>query len=368
MTVRVGINGFGRIGRNFLRAARSQGGAVEVMAVNDLTDARTNAHLLRYDSTHGRFDGEIITEGDTLIVDGHRIRVLAEREPKALPWDEMGVEVVVESTGRFTLRGDAAGHLEGGARRVIISAPSKNADATFVIGVNDDEYDPVHHVVVSNASCTTNCFVPMVKVLDDAFGVTSGFMMTVHAYTNDQNLLDLPHEDLRRARAAALNIVPASSGAARATKLVLPAMAGRLDGGALRVPVGDGSITDFTVVVPRTVTVDDVNDAFRTASTSGPLAAVLDFTTDPIVSSDIVGSPASCTFDAGLTMTVPVGPDQTLVKVQGWYDNEWGYANRLVDLAVLVGALGPDDRSAGDGSAGDRAAGDRAAGDRSPQA
>ncbi len=337
MTVRVGINGFGRIGRNFLRAARTQGDAVQVMALNDLTDARTNAHLLRYDTTHGRFDGEVRTEGDTLVVDGSPIRVLAEREPKALPWDEMGVEVVIESSGRFTTRGDAAGHLEGGARRVIISAPSKDADATFVMGVNDDEFDPDAHVVVSNASCTTNCFVPMVKVLDDAFGVTSGLMMTVHAYTNDQNLLDLPHDDLRRARAAALNIAPASSGAARATNLVLPDMRGRLDGGALRVPVGDGSITDFTVVVPRTLTVDEVNDAFRAASETGSLARVLDYTTDPIVSSDIVGNPASCTFDAGLTMVMPIGPDQSLVKVQGWYDNEWGYANRLVDLAVLVG-------------------------------
>ena len=341
MTVRVGINGFGRIGRNFLRAARMLGEGVQVVAVNDLTSANTNAHLLRYDSTHGRFDGEISVEGDALIVDGAPIRVFAEREPKAQPWEDVGVEVVIESTGRFTARNDAAGHLEGGANRVIISAPSKDADATFVIGVNDHEFDPATHVVVSNASCTTNCFVPMVKVLDDAFGVTSGLMMTVHAYTNDQNLLDLPHDDLRRARAAALNIVPASSGAARATKLVLPAMLGRLDGAALRVPVGDGSITDFTVVVPRSVTVEEVNEAFRAASTAGPLAKILVYTTDPIVSSDIVGSPASCTLDAGLTMVMPVGPDQTLVKVQGWYDNEWGYANRLVDLAALVGGTRP---------------------------
>jgi glyceraldehyde 3-phosphate dehydrogenase len=341
MTVQVGINGFGRIGRNFLRAAKTQGDAVRVMAVNDLTDARTSAHLLRYDSTHGRFDGEVRTEGDALIVDGHRIRVLAEREPKALPWEELGGEVVIESSGRFTSRADASSHLEGGARRVIISAPSKDADATFVIGVNDHQFDPDTHVVVSNASCTTNCFVPMVKVLDDAFGVSGGFMMTVHAYTNDQNLLDLPHEDLRRARAAPLNIVPTSSGAARATHLVLPEMGGRLDGGALRVPVGDGSITDFTVVLPRVVTVDDVNNAFRAASSAGPLARILAYTTDPIVSSDIVGSPASCTFDAGLTMVVPIGPDQTLVKVQGWYDNEWGYANRLVDLAALMGSSRP---------------------------
>jgi glyceraldehyde 3-phosphate dehydrogenase len=341
MTIRVGINGFGRIGRNFLRAARAQGADVEVVALNDLTDAATNAHLLRYDTTHGRFGAEVRAEDDHIVVAGRRIRVLAERDPKALPWQELGVDVVVESTGRFTSRSAAAAHLEGGAQRVVISAPSKDADASFVMGVNDDSFDPARHVVVSNASCTTNCFVPMVKVLDDAFGVRNGFMTTVHAYTNDQNLLDLPHEDLRRARAAALNITPASSGAARATNLVLPDMRGRLDGGALRVPVGDGSITDFTVVVPRAVTVDDVNEAFRAASASGPLAAVLDYTTDPIVSSDIVGSPASCTLDAGLTMVMPAGPDQTLVKVQGWYDNEWGYANRLVDLAVLVGGARP---------------------------
>ncbi len=341
MTVRVGINGFGRIGRNFLRAARAQGADVEVVALNDLTDARTNAHLLRYDTNHGRFGAEVRAEGDSIVVDGHHIRVLAERDPKALPWGELGAEVVVESTGRFTSRSAAAAHLEGGAQRVIISAPSKDADATFVIGVNDHEYDPARHVVVSNASCTTNCFVPMVKVLDEAFGVRNGLMTTVHAYTNDQNLLDLPHRDLRRARAAAQNIVPASSGAARATGLVLPAMQGRLDGHALRVPVGDGSITDFTALVPRAVTVADVNDAFRQAATTGPLARVLEYTEDPIVSSDIVGSPASCTFDAGLTMVVPVDDGTTMVKVQGWYDNEWGYANRLVDLVVLLGAAGP---------------------------
>jgi glyceraldehyde 3-phosphate dehydrogenase len=289
---------------------------------------------------YGRFTEAVVTDDKAMVVGGDRILLPCEHDLKALPWGDLGVDVVVEATGRFTARGDAAGHLDAGAPRVVVSAPSKGADATFVMGVNDDEFDPKRHVVISNASCTTNCFVPMVKVLDDAFGVTSGFMMTVHAYTNDQNLLDLPHEDLRRARAAALNIVPASSGAARATKLVLPAMAGRLDGGALRVPVGDGSITDFTVVIPRPLTVDDVNEAFRVASTTGPLARVLDYTTDPIVSSDIVGNPASCTLDAGLTMVVAVGPEQSLVKVQGWYDNEWGYANRLVDLAVLVGGSG----------------------------
>ena len=338
MTVRVGINGFGRIGRNFLRAARAQGADVEVVAVNDLTDARTNAHLLRFDSTHGRFGAEVAVDGDTIVVDDARIRVLAEREPKSLPWDELGVEVVVESTGRFTSRADAAGHLEGGARRVVVSAPSGDADATFVIGVNDHEYDPAAHVVVSNASCTTNCFVPMVKVVDDAFGITGGLMTTVHAYTNDQNLLDLTHKDLRRARAAAHNIVPASTGAARATSLVLASMAGKLDGTALRVPVVDGSITDFTVVVPGTVGADEVNAAFRAAASAGPLARVLRYCEDPIVSSDIVGDPSSCVFDSLLTMATPLGTGGTLVKALGWYDNEWGYANRLVDVAVLVGS------------------------------
>ncbi|HEY5025174.1 MAG TPA: type I glyceraldehyde-3-phosphate dehydrogenase [Acidimicrobiales bacterium] len=341
MTVRVGINGFGRIGRNFLRAARAQGADVEVVALNDLTDAATNAHLLRYDTTHGRFGAEVRAEDDHIVVAGRPIAVLAEREPKALPWGDHGVNVVIESTGRFTSRAAAAAHLEGGAERVVISAPSKDADATFVIGVNDDTFDPDRHVVVSNASCTTNCFVPMVRVLDDAFGVRSGLMTTVHAYTNDQNLLDLPHEDLRRARAAAQNIVPASSGAARATGLVLPSMQGRLDGAALRVPVVDGSITDFTAIVAGALSVDDVNGAFRHAAASGPLARVLEYTEDPIVSSDIVGSAASCTFDSGLTMVMAVDTDTTLVKVQGWYDNEWGYANRLVDLVVLLGSAGP---------------------------
>jgi glyceraldehyde 3-phosphate dehydrogenase len=341
MTVRVGINGFGRIGRNFLRAARAQGADLQVVALNDLTDAATNAHLLRYDTTHGRFGAEVRAEGDHIVVDGERISVLAERDPKALPWGELGVEVVVESTGIFTTRTGASAHLEGGAQRVVISAPSKDADATFVMGVNDDSFDPAHHVVVSNASCTTNCFVPLVKVLDDAFGIRSGLMTTVHAYTNDQNLLDLPHADLRRARAAAQNIVPASTGAARATGLVLPTMQGRLDGSALRVPVGDGSISDFTALVTSAVTVDEVNEAFRVAASSGRLARVLEYTEDPIVSSDIVGSAASCIFDSGLTMVMPVDADTTLVKVQGWYDNEWGYANRLVDLVVLLGSAGP---------------------------
>ena len=341
MTVRVGINGFGRIGRNFLRAARQQGADLAVVAVNDLTDAATNAHLLRYDTTHGRFAGDVRAEGGELIVDGERIAVFSEREPKALPWGELGADVVIESTGRFTNRAAAAAHLEGGARRVLISAPAADADATIVIGVNDADYDPTRHQVVSNASCTTNCFAPLVKVIDEAFGIVSGLMTTVHAYTNDQNLLDLPHKDLRRARAAARNIVPASTGAAKATGLVLPSMQGRLHGTALRVPVEDGSITDFTALVGRVVTVDEVNDAFRSAASKGPLARVLEFTEDPIVSSDIVGNPASCIFDAKLTMVMPVGESSTLVKVQGWYDNEWGYANRMVDLVLLLGADAP---------------------------
>jgi glyceraldehyde 3-phosphate dehydrogenase len=338
MTVRIGINGFGRIGRHFLRAARQLGADVDVVAVNDLTSAETLAHLLKYDSTHGRFGADVSVEGTDLVLDSGRIAVLAEREPKALPWSELGVDVVIESTGHFTSRESAGAHLDAGAKRVIISAPGTGVDATFVVGVNDDQFDPAKDFVVSNASCTTNCFVPMVKVLDDAFGVESGLMTTVHAFTNDQNLLDLPHKDLRRARAASINIVPASSGAARATSLVLESMKGRLDGAALRVPVADGSITDFTAVLPCAVTVEQVNAAFAAAAASGPLSKVLVYTEDPIVSTDIVGSPASCTFDAGLTMALPSASGITLVKVNGWYDNEWGYANRLVDLSLVVGA------------------------------
>ncbi len=340
MTVRVGVNGFGRIGRSFLRAVVETSANLEVVAVNDLTSPETNAQLLRFDSTQGRFPAPVEVDGEDLVVDGRRIRVLAEREPANLPWGDLGVEVVLESTGRFTDRADAAAHLKGGASRVIISAPSKDADATFVMGVNDGEFDPQAHVVVSNASCTTNCFVPMVKVLDDAFGIVSGLMTTVHAYTNDQNLLDLPHKDLRRARAAAINIVPASTGAARSTGLVLAAMKGRLDGMALRVPVPVGSITDFTTVVGAKVTREQVNGAFAEAAASPALGQVLVYSEDPLVSSDVVGSAASCTFDSGLTMAQAVDDRTTLVKVQGWYDNEWGYSNRLVDLAALVGGAG----------------------------
>jgi len=333
VTVRVGINGFGRIGRNFYRAARKAGADVEIVAVNDLVPVATNAHLLKYDSTQETLPEEVKTTADGISVGGKSFKVFTERDPKAIPWGELGVDVVVESTGIFTDGAQARAHIEGGARKVIISAPATNVDATFVIGVNDDTFDPASHVIVSNASCTTNCFVPMVKVLDDAFGVEKGLMTTVHAYTNDQNLLDLAHKDLRRARAAAVNIVPASSGAARATSLVLESMKGRLDGAALRVPVADGSITDFVAVLARDVTVAEINEAFKAAATSGPLARVLVYTADPIVSSDIVGSPASCTFDSELTMAMG-----NLVKVLGWYDNEWGYSNRLVDLAVIVGA------------------------------
>ena len=332
MTIRVGINGFGRIGRNFFRAARAAGADVEVVAVNDLTSSEINAHLLKYDSTHGSLADEVKVTGDGIAVGSTSIKVFAERDPKALPWGDVGVDVVIESTGIFTDRASAAAHLEAGAPRVIISAPATDVDATFVVGVNDDTFDAAAHLVVSNASCTTNCFVPMIKVLDDAFGVERGLMTTVHAYTNDQNLLDLVHKDLRRARAAAVNIVPASTGAARATSLVLESMKGRLDGQALRVPVQDGSITDFTGILARDVTVDEVNEAFRSAAGSGPLAKVLVYNEDPIVSSDIVGSPASCTFDSPLTQVMG-----NLVKVMGWYDNEWGYSNRLVDLSIIVG-------------------------------
>jgi glyceraldehyde 3-phosphate dehydrogenase len=332
MAVRVGINGFGRIGRNFYRAAMKAGADIDLVAVNDLTSPEINAHLLKYDSTQGNLTEEVKVTGDGISVGNDSFKVLSERDPKALPWGDLGVDVVIESTGIFTDRDKAAQHLDAGAPRVIVSAPAKEADATFVIGVNDDTFDPAQHKVVSNASCTTNCFVPMIKVLDDAFGVEKGLMTTVHAYTNDQNLLDLVHKDLRRARAAAINIVPASTGAARATSLVLESMKGKLDGTALRVPIPDGSITDFTGVLAKDVTVDEVNEAFRAAAGSGPLAKVLDYSEDPIVSSDIVGSAASCTFDAPLTMAMG-----NLVKVLGWYDNEWGYSNRLVDLAVVIG-------------------------------
>ena len=334
MAIRVAINGFGRIGRGYLRASLSNPD-IDVVAVNDLTSPEVNAHLLRYDSTQGSLNVPVEITSDGMTVGSKSIKVLAERNPAELPWGELNIDVVIESTGRFTTREAAAQHLSAGARKVIISAPATDVDATFVIGVNEDTYDPALHHVVSNASCTTNCFVPMVKVLDDAFGVTTGLMTTIHAYTNDQNLLDLEHKDLRRARAAAINIVPASTGAARATSLVLSAMKGRLDGTSLRVPVPVGSITDFTAIVSST-TVDAVNAAFRAAA-EGPLKGILVFTDEYIVSSDIVGTPASCTFDSLMTIVQPIDEKQSMVKIFGWYDNEWGYSNRLVDLSVHIG-------------------------------
>ncbi|MEI8147471.1 MAG: type I glyceraldehyde-3-phosphate dehydrogenase [Actinomycetes bacterium] len=334
MTVRVGINGFGRIGRGYLRATLGNPD-IEVVAINDLTSTATNGHLLKYDSTQGRLKQSVTWTEGSITVDGKEITVFAEKDPSALPWGDVGVDVVIESTGRFTTRDSAAAHLVGGARKVIVSAPATDVDATFVVGVNDADYDPAVHHVISNASCTTNCFVPMVKVLDDSFGIVTGLMTTIHAYTNDQNLLDLPHSDLRRARGAAINIVPSSTGAARATGLVLNAMKGKLDGTSLRVPIPDGSITDFTAIV-RATTVEEVNAAYKSASL-GSLGGVLVYTEEPIVSSDIVGEPASCTFDANMTMVQPIDDKTSLVKVFGWYDNEWGYSNRLVDLSIIVG-------------------------------
>ena len=329
MTVRVGINGFGRIGRNFFRAAKASGADIDFVAVNDLGSLETMAHLLQYDSVMGRFPEDVSVGDGGISVGDDTLKVLAERNPGDLPWGDLGVDVVIESTGFFTDRDKAAAHLDAGAPLVIVSAPAKGADETFVVGVNEDTFDKDKHKVVSNASCTTNCFVPMVKVLDDTFGVEQGFMTTIHAYTGDQSLVDGPHSDLRRARGAAINIIPTSTGAARATGLVMQAMQGKLDGTALRVPVPTGSITDFTAVLKKDASVDAINAAFKAAATEGRLSGVLEYTDAPIVSSDIVGSAASCTFDSDLTMA-----NGTLVKISGWYDNEWGYSNRLVDLVL----------------------------------
>ncbi|WP_419838728.1 type I glyceraldehyde-3-phosphate dehydrogenase [Candidatus Poriferisodalis sp.] len=331
MSVRVGINGFGRIGRNFYRAADRPDCDIEIVAVNDLGDTVTMAHLLKYDSVLGNLPHDIAATDGGISIDGKVLPVLSERNPADLPWVDYGVDVVVESTGIFTSRDKAAMHLDAGAPLVIVSAPASGADATFVVGVNDADFDPEAHKVVSNASCTTNCFVPMVQVLDQAFGVQQGLMTTIHAYTGDQSLVDGPHSDLRRARAAAVNIIPTSTGAARATGLVLQSMAGKLDGTSLRVPIPDGSITDFTATLDARPSVEEVNEAFAAAASKGPLAGVLDYSTDPLVSSDIVGNPASCVFDADLTMAMG-----TMVKVLGWYDNEWGYSNRLVDLVGIA--------------------------------
>jgi len=331
MAVKVGINGFGRIGRNFFRANAKRDGQLEIVSVNDITDPPTLAHLLKYDSVHGVLDAEVKATGDGIAVDGKELRVTAERDPAALPWKELGVDIVIESTGLFTDREKAEKHLTAGARKVVISAPAKGEDITIVMGVNDSEYDSAKHSVISNASCTTNCVVPLAKVLHDAFGIERGFMTTVHAYTNDQNLQDLPHKDLRRARAAAINIVPASTGAAKATSLAMPEMKGRLDGTALRVPVPDGSITDLVCVVQRDASIETVNRAYLEASQQANFKGIIQYTEDPIVSSDIVGNAHSCIFDAKSTMVN--GP---MVKVMGWYDNEWGYSNRLVDLVTKV--------------------------------
>jgi glyceraldehyde 3-phosphate dehydrogenase len=331
MPIRVGINGFGRVGRAFARRALERDD-LDVVAVNDLTDARTLAHLLEFDSTYGRL-GHVVEYGpDSLTVDGSTIAVLSSRDPAGIDWDGLGVSVVIESTGKFGAREDAAAHLKGGARKVLISAPGKQADLTVVVGVNDGEYDPERHDVISAASCTTNCVVPMAKVLHDSFGLQTGLMTTIHAYTGDQMLLDGPHKDLRRARSAAVSIVPTSTGAARTAGLVIPDLAGRLDGVAVRVPVPDGSLTDLTAVLGREVTAGEVNQAFEEAA-SGSMSGVLKYSTDPLVSRDIIGDPASCVFDSGLTQA-----SGSLVKIFGWYDNEWGYTCRLADLAAIVGS------------------------------
>ncbi|MGZ4615019.1 MAG: type I glyceraldehyde-3-phosphate dehydrogenase [Actinomycetes bacterium] len=331
MTIRVGINGFGRIGRNFFRAALASGADIEVVGANDLTDNKTLAHLLKYDSILGRLPEDVSYDEQNNIVGGRKIRALEERDPANLPWKELGADVVIESTGFFTDATKAKAHLDGGAQKVIISAPAKNEDFTVVLGANDGDYDPATHHIISNASCTTNCLAPMAKVLHDTFTIERGLMTTIHAYTQDQNLQDGPHSDLRRARAAALNIVPTSTGAAKAIGLVLPELQGKLDGFALRVPIPTGSATDLTVTVSRDTTVDEVNAAFKTAA-EGPLKGYLTYTEDEIVSSDIVTDPSSCTFDAKLTKVIG-----NQVKIVGWYDNEWGYSNRLVDLVGLVG-------------------------------
>lgn len=332
MTVRVGINGFGRIGRNFFRAVQASGADIEIVGVNDLTDNLTLATLLKYDSVLGRLDGEVTHTDDELAVNGKAFKAFAERDPSALKWGEIGADIVIESTGIFTDAEKAKAHIAGGAKKVIISAPAKNEDVTIVMGVNDGDYDPAKHTIVSNASCTTNCLAPMTKPLNDELGVVKGLMTTIHAYTGDQNLLDAPHSDLRRARSAAINIVPTSTGAAKAIALVLPELKGKLDGYALRVPTPTGSATDLTFEAGRETTVEEVNAIIKAAA-EGPLKGVLSYSEDPIVSTDIVTNPASCIFDAPLTKVIG-----NQVKVVGWYDNEWGYSNRLVDLTKLMGA------------------------------
>ena len=332
MTIRVGINGFGRIGRNFFRAVLASGADVEIVAVNDLTSNATLAHLLKYDSILGRLGEDVKASEDEIVVGGRTIKAFAEKDPAQLPWGDLGVDVVIESTGFFTDATKARAHIDGGAKKVIISAPAKNEDVTIVMGVNDGDYDPAKDTIISNASCITNCLAPMAKVINDTFGINRGLMTTIHAYTQDQNLQDGPHKDLRRARAAALNIVPTSTGAAKAIGLVLPALKGKLDGYALRVPIPTGSATDLTMELGRDTTAEELNAAVKAAA-EGPLKGILSYTEDPIVSSDIVTDPASCIFDAKLTKV-----QGNQAKVVGWYDNEWGYSNRLVDLVKLVGS------------------------------
>jgi glyceraldehyde 3-phosphate dehydrogenase (phosphorylating) len=335
MAIRVGINGFGRIGRNFFRAQQRLGAAIEVVAVNDLGDAKTMAHLLRYDSVLGPFEGEVELGDGVITAGGEEMKMLSERDPAALAWGDLGVDVVLESTGFFTDRAGAQKHLDAGAKKVVISAPATDPDVTLVLGVNDDAYDPASHAIVSNASCTTNCVAPLAKVVDDLAGIESGYMTTIHAYTNDQNILDLPHKDLRRARAAAINLIPTSTGAAKAIGLVLPHLQGKVDGISVRAPVPTGSVTDLAVVLSQEVTRDEVIEAYRKAA-GGPLGKYLQFSDDPLVSTDIVHSPYSCIFDSELTMA-----NGRMAKVFGWYDNEWGYSCRLVDLIAMVGATLP---------------------------
>jgi len=334
MAIRVGINGFGRIGRQVLRAAKQQDVAdIEFVAVNDLTDTKTLAHLFKYDSVHRTYQGDVSAGQGSIMVDGDEIKVFAEKDPAALPWKDLGVDIVLESTGRFTTAEGAKKHLDGGAKKVIISAPAKGEDITIVLGVNEAKYDSAKHNIISNASCTTNCLVPMVKVVRDNFGFVRGSMVTVHSYTNDQQILDLPHKDLRRARAAALSIIPTTTGAAKATSLVIPELKGKIDGIAIRVPTPDVSLTDLAVVVDKPVTVAEVNAAFKAAA-DGPMSGILQYTEEELVSADYIGNPASCILDSRSTNVV----DGLLVKVSGWYDNEWGYSSRCVDLLRYVGA------------------------------
>jgi glyceraldehyde 3-phosphate dehydrogenase len=333
MTVKVGINGFGRIGRQVVRAARETGAAIDFVGINDLTDTRTLAHLYRYDSVHGTCRGTVTHDADTIAIDGNAIRVLREKDPAALPWKALGADIVLECTGKFTNADDARKHLAAGARKVVISAPAKGEDVTIVLGVNQQRYDAAKHHVISNASCTTNCLAPMVKVIREQFGFRHASMVTIHSYTNDQVILDYPHKDLRRARAAALSIIPTTTGAAKATALVIPEVKGKIDGIAIRVPTPDVSLTELTAEVERPVTVAEVNAAFRAAAT-GELAGILEYTEEELVSSDYIGNPASCIVDGKNTNVI----DGTLVKVSGWYDNEWGYASRCVDLLAYVGA------------------------------